>query len=137
MVLWNMLFDVFTYFSQRVGVTATLRDEVPRSLQWVDSGPQEWNYRLTVLCHNGSVLCSDLPDLQDLSPHQSVGLLLTASGDLHVFLDGRHVKKVAHGLRECQLTHSGFNNYILTYTILRDNDIGYTLYNIFDVQKFN
>ena len=24
---------------------------------------------------------------------------------------------------------------IITYTILRDNDIGYTLYNIFDVQK--
>ena len=95
MVLWNMLFDVFTYFSQVVGVTATLPDEVPHSLPWSDSGPQEWYYDGPGLLHNGRWLCSDLPDLGDLSPHQSVGLLLTASGDLHVFLDGRHVKKVA------------------------------------------
>ena len=94
MVLWNMLFDVFTYFSQSVGVTATLPDEVPDCLPVVNTGPQEWYYDETELFHNGSVLCSDLPNLWDLSPHQSVGLLLTASGDLHVFLDGRHVKKV-------------------------------------------
>ena len=95
MVLWNMLFDVFTYFSQGVGVTATLPDEVPRYLPgsrlWTP-GVELWG---TVLFHNGRELCSDLPNLWDLSPHQSVGLLLTASGDLHVFLDGRHVKKVA------------------------------------------
>ena len=95
MVLWNMLCDVFTYFSQAVGVTAILPDEVPHYLPGIDSGPQEWNYGLTVLFHNGRGLCSDLPNLSDLRPHQSVGLLLTASGDLHVFLDGRHVKKVA------------------------------------------
>ena len=95
MVLWNMLFDVFTYFSQRVGVTATLPDVVPYYLQGRDSGPQEWNYGGTVLMHNGRGLCSDLPALWNLRPDQGVGLLLTASGDLHVFLDGRHVKKVA------------------------------------------
>ena len=95
MVLWNMVFDVFTYFSQVVGVTATLPDEVPYYLPVLDSGPQEWNYRGTVLWYNGRWLCSDLLDLSTLSPCQSVGLLLTASGDLHVFLDGRHVKKVA------------------------------------------
>ena len=95
MVLWNMLFDVFTYFSQRVGVTATLPDKVPDFLPLSGSGPQERNYGVTVLFHNGSLLCSDLPNLNVLSPHQRVGLLLTASGDLHVFLDGRHVKKVA------------------------------------------
>ena len=95
MVLWNMLFDVFTYFSQVVGVTATLPDEVPDYLPLSDSGPQEWYYGGTVLYHNGSVLCSDLPELNDLSPLQRIGLLFTASGDLHVFLDGRHVKKVA------------------------------------------
>ena len=95
MVLWNMLFDVFTYFSQCVGVTPTLPDEVPDYLTWSDSGPQEWYYEGTVVWHNGRRLCSDLPDLWGLSPQQTVGLLLTASGDLHVFLDGRHVKKVA------------------------------------------
>ena len=95
MVLWNMLFDVFIYFSQTVGVTATLPNEWPYFLRGSDSGPQEWNYVGTVLQHNGRRLCSDLPDLDALRPHQRVGLLLTASGDLHVFLDGRHVKKVA------------------------------------------
>ena len=95
MVLWNMLFDVFTYFSQIVGVTATLPDEVPYSLPWSDSAPQEWYYVGTVVWHNMRELCSDLPNLRDLRPHQRVGLLLTASGDLHVFLNGRHVKKVA------------------------------------------
>ena len=95
MVLWNMLFDVFTYFSQILGVTATLPDEALRYLTWGDSGPQEWNYVFTVLWHNRTELCSDLPNLNALSPRQRVGLLLTASGDLHVFLDGRHVKKVA------------------------------------------
>ena len=95
MVLWNMLFDVFTYFSQTVGVTSTLPDEVPYSLPWSDSRPQEWYYVRTELLHNRRRLCSDLPDLRDLRPDQRVGLLLTASGDLHVFLDGRHVKKVA------------------------------------------
>ena len=53
MVLWNMLFDVFTYFSQGVGVTATLPDEVPHYLPGGDSGPQEWYYGGTVLWHNG------------------------------------------------------------------------------------
>ena len=63
MVLWNMLFDVFTYFSQVVGVTATLPDEVPHYLPGSDSGPQEWYYVGTVLYHNGRWLCSDLPNL--------------------------------------------------------------------------
>ena len=94
MVLWNMLFDVFTYFSQGVGVTATLPDVVLDHLPLSGSGPQEWYYVRTALWHNGRVLCSDLPNLWDLSLHQRVGLLLTASGDLHVFLDGRHMKKV-------------------------------------------
>ena len=89
-----MLFDAFTFFSQTVGVTATLPDEVPHDLPWSDSGPEEWNYVFTGLWHNGRELCSDLPNLWVLRPQQSVGLLLTASGDLHVFLDGCHVKKV-------------------------------------------
>ena len=85
----------YIYFSQRVGVTATLPDEVPDYLPLSDTGPQEWYYDCTALWHNGRELCSDIPNLWDLRPHQRVGLLLTTSGDLHVFLDGRHVKKVA------------------------------------------
>ena len=76
-------------------MTATLPDVVPSDLPWIESGPHEWNYEDTSLCHNGRVLSSDLPNLNNLKPQQRVGLLLTASGDLHVFFDRRHVKKVA------------------------------------------
>ena len=82
-------------FSQSVGVTATLPDVVPYYLPWEESGPHEWNYVYTSLWLNGRALSSGLPDLNYLKPHQRVGLLLTASGDLHVFIDRRHVKKVA------------------------------------------
>ena len=76
-------------------MTATLPDVVPSDLPWIESGPHEWNYVYTSLWHNGRDLSSDLPDLDYLKPQQRVGLLLTASGDLHVFFDRRHVKKVA------------------------------------------
>ena len=82
-------------FSQDVGVTATLPDVVPSDLPLSQSGPHEWNYAGTALWHNGRVLSSGLPNLGSLKPQQRVGLLLTASGDLHVFFDRRHVKKVA------------------------------------------
>ena len=76
-------------------MTATLPDVVPSLLPWDESGPHEWNYEGTSLYHNGRELSSGLPDLDYLKPEQRVGLLLTASGDLHVFFDRRHVKKVA------------------------------------------
>ena len=76
-------------------MTSTLPDEVPYVLPMGDSGPQEWYYWDLTLWHNQRKLCSDLPDLNDLKPDQRVGLLLTTCGDLHVFLNGSHVKKVA------------------------------------------
>ena len=82
-------------------MTATLPDVVPSELPWIlsgplrGSGPHEWYYRGISLWHNGRVLSSDLPNLNNLKPKQRVGLLLTASGDLHVFFDRRHLKKVA------------------------------------------
>ena len=89
-------------FRQRVGVTATLPDEVPIFLLSEESGSMEWNYVNLSVYHNRIKLYSDLPYLRDLKPHQRVGLLLTTSGDLHVFLDGRHIKKVpSEGLKNC------------------------------------
>ena len=76
-------------------MTATLPDVVPYQLLASESGPHEWNYWNRSLWHNGKVLSSGLPNLNDLKAHQSVGLLLTSSGDLHVFINRRHVKKVA------------------------------------------
>ena len=40
----------------------------------------------------------DLPSLYDLTPGQMVGLLITSNGQLHLYLDGRHRKKIASGL---------------------------------------
>ena len=76
-------------------MTATLPDVVPSDLPWRGSGPHEWYYRGTSLYHNERKLSSGLPNLYNLKPQQRVGLLLTASGDLHVFIDRRHLKKVA------------------------------------------
>ena len=76
-------------------MTATLPDEVPYNLPESNSGPQEWNCRGKSLWHCRRELCLDLPNLWNFECHQRVGLLLTTSGNLHVFLDGRHVKKVA------------------------------------------
>ena len=85
-------------FSQRVGVTATLPNEVPSFLPHDGSGPHEWNYRVTSLYHNGREILNYLPNLNHLVPHQTVGLLLTSDGQLHVYHDGRHTKKVATNL---------------------------------------
>ena len=76
-------------------MTATLPDVVPSFLPLNESGPHEWNYEGTSLYHNERKLSSGLPNLNNLKPQQRVGFLLTASGDLHVFFDRRHVKKVA------------------------------------------
>ena len=82
-------------FSQRVGVTATLPNVVPSELL---SGPRGWYYRRSSLFHNRREISTDLPNLNHLEPHQSVGLLLTSDGQLHVYHDGRHTKKVATNL---------------------------------------
>ena len=86
-------------FSQRVGVTATLPNEVPDFVLTDTSGQQEWNYaRSSSVWHNGKQISTGLPDLDHLKRHQTVGLLLTSDGHLHVYNDGRHTKKVATNL---------------------------------------
>ena len=86
-------------FPQRVGVTATVPNLVPGFLLTDSSGLQEWNYaRFSSIWHNGKQICTDLPDLDYLQPHQTVGLLLTTDGHLHIYHDGRHTKKVATDL---------------------------------------
>ena len=50
------------------------------------------------LWHNGRKISTDLPYLNNLKPHQTVGFLLTSDGQLHVYHDGQHTKKVATNL---------------------------------------
>ena len=65
-----MLCDGFTYFSQRVGVTATLPHSVPRYLPITEAGSDEWYYCGNSLYHNQSYTeFPNIPSLNDLSIH--------------------------------------------------------------------
>ena len=115
-VLWYMLCDGFTYFSQSVGVTTTLPDRVPHTLPLTsagphecpspdflplgDAGPHEWYYYGQLLLHDGSSTnFPHLPSLHELSTQQTVGLLISTNGQLHVYIDGRrHSECIASGL---------------------------------------
>ena len=82
-----------------VGVTTTLPDTVPSYVPHSGAGPHEWNYGGRTLFHNKHEReFPDLPSLNDLTCGQRVCLLFTASGQLHLFLDGQHCKKIATGL---------------------------------------
>ena len=80
-------------------MTTTLPDTVPYDLPLDDAGPHEWNYWDRTLFHNKQWReFPDLPSLNDLTRGQTVGLLVTTNGQLHLFLDGRHCKEIATGL---------------------------------------
>ena len=75
-----MLCDGFTYFSQVVGVTSALPESVPSDL---DAG----------VSTNGWVY-----DCSRLSSGVTVGFLVTTSGDLYLYQNGRSGQRVATGL---------------------------------------
>ena len=81
-------------------MTTTLPGTVPSDLPTIaGAGSHEWNYWNRSLYHNKqSRLFPDVPSLHDLTRGQKVGLLVTTNGQLHLFLDGQHSKKIATGL---------------------------------------
>ena len=80
-------------------MTTTLPGRVPSDLPDSGAGPHEWNYYNRDLFHNKQRReFPDLPSLSDLTRGQTVGLLVTTNGQLHLFLDGRHRKEIATGL---------------------------------------
>ena len=94
-----MLCDGFTYFSQRVGVTTTVPDEVPYILPTDGTSNNEWSYFGKTLYHNhSSTNYSHLPSLRDSDVGNKVGLLLLPNGELHLFLDGKNSAQLATGL---------------------------------------
>ena len=98
-VQWYMLCDGFTYFSQGVGVTTTLPDRVPGALPLDGAGPHEWYCYGQSLWHDGAYTnFPHLPSLHELSTHQTVGLLISTNGQLHLYIDGRHSECIASGL---------------------------------------
>ena len=103
-VLWYMLCDGFTYFSQTVGVTSALPESVPYSLHPIYSGYQassnEWLCRGNQLLHNETETeFPHLPSLDDDPPVGfSVGLLIDNTGALHIFFNGMSSERLATGL---------------------------------------
>ena len=91
--------DVIT---QIVGVVSKPPVAPDGRLVYTRTGPHEWYYIRQGLSHDGSGglfrWFEDLPSLYDLTPGQTVGLLVTSNGQLHLYLDGRHRKKIASGL---------------------------------------
>ena len=80
-------------------MTTTLPDIVPSDLPDRYAGPHEWNYWDRTLLHNKQVrMFPDLPSLNALTHGQTVGLLVTTNGQLHLFLNGQHRKEIATGL---------------------------------------
>ena len=101
-VLWYMLCDGFTYFSQCVGVTSALPEIVPSNLypDWgYQASSNEWVYRGNRLLHNKTETAFPrLPSLDDLTPGESVSLLIDNRGGLHIFLNGTSSGTIATGL---------------------------------------
>ena len=99
-VLWYILCDGFTYILQAVGVTSALPNEVPKYLPYnYTASSKEWFFRDRTLLHNERQTdFPHLPYLHDLSAGDSVGLLVTTSGDLHIFFNGKSGHKIASGL---------------------------------------
>lgn len=80
-------------------MTTRLPDTVPIILPGITADEHDWHLWGNALYHNEQErVFVDLPEIDDLDPGQAVGLLVTVSGELHLFLDGRHRKKIATGL---------------------------------------
>ena len=94
-----MLCDGFIYLSQNVGVTATLPHSVPWFLPTTEAGSDEWYYWGNSLYHNQSYTeFPNIPSLDDMSIHQSVGVQISTNGQFHLFINGKHMDCVATDL---------------------------------------
>ena len=86
-------------FSQAVGVTTAVPDEVPHELPTDDTSNHEWYYDGNTHYHNhSSTDYSHLPSLHDFKVGNKVGLQLLPNGELHLFLDGKNCDLLATAL---------------------------------------
>ena len=80
-------------------MTTALPDFVPYELPLSNAGTHEMNYSGRSLFHNGlQTNFPHLPSLHELSTHQTVGLLISTNGQLHMYIDGRHSECIASGV---------------------------------------
>ena len=72
---------------------------MPTELPNDRAGPHQWICFGRFIYHNRqSSEFEECPNLHALTPGQSVGLLVTPNGQLHLFLDGKYCLEIATGL---------------------------------------
>ena len=78
--------------TQKFGVTIELpaAKEVLDTLRYGDVGAHEWNYDGSNLYHKGPNSVQNFPFLGPLNVGETVGILITSSGQLHLYLKGQH-----------------------------------------------
>ena len=76
-------------------MTATLPDEVPFTLYGERTGPQDWYYMGNRIYNNGKKCSPELPDIYNCNTNQTIGLLLSSNGHLHIYFDGHHLTTVS------------------------------------------
>ena len=80
-------------------MTTKLPSTVPSQQSLVDAGPHEWNFSENILYHKWIwKRFPDITSLDNLTTGQTVGILVTTNGQLHLYFNGQHCKEIAVGL---------------------------------------
>ena len=88
------------FISQRIGVTATLPDQVPYSLPPLSgAGSDEWYYRGQSLRHNRKRTdFPHLPSTRGLRTGERVAIQILDRGKINIFFNGKFAETIASGL---------------------------------------
>ena len=88
------------FISQRIGVTATLPDQVPHYLlSYSEAGSNEWYYRDQSLYHNRKQTgFRHLPSTHDLKTGERVAIHISDTGKMNIFFNGKFAETIASGL---------------------------------------
>ena len=84
---------------QAIGVATTIPDVVLSGLPLSEAGSHEWNYICQSLYHNKKRTdFIHLRSLSDLKTQERVSLMISTDGELHLYINKKHVQMVATGL---------------------------------------
>ena len=88
------------FISQTIGVTATLPDQVPRSLPPDgEAGSDEWYYCGQLLHHNRKQTnFPHLPSLDELRTGERVAIQILNTGKMNIFFNGKFAETIASDL---------------------------------------
>ena len=55
------------------------------------NSPYDWKYNGSLLWNNNVPISNSLLNLEELETESSVGILISADGHLHIYIDGRYI----------------------------------------------